>query len=213
MQEGYLPIYERGTVDLVPLRQLAQDVQGFPIHGHLIAASFDWWTGLFTRHGLVRRGDLERRVNESIVSASEGVWNCYVLAKAANPTGEPTRGISGPRDWERAGEGLWRSGPVRLPAGLHRAELRLSWDRMPRGAHRLHRVLRCGCFSEDGEAVLGMRTFTRWELSRNPWSGGRSVILPCASEEERTVRFEVGGYSGFASPNPCPSSRITPVRA
>ncbi len=206
--ERYIPSYEEGIIDLAPFKHLTQDIHGIPIHGHLIVASYEWWTELFTRHGLVRRGDLEKRVNESITNAREGVWNCYILARAANPGDEKTRCLTENWAWERVEEDLWQTGDIELPAGLHRVELPLRWNEIPARRDHLYRILACGCVSDDGNAVLGMRTLTRRDLPRNPWSGETIVSLPCASDKDRRVRLELRSYRGF-KPEPLPAERLT----
>jgi SAM-dependent methyltransferase len=72
----------QGFPDPAPIEDLMLDRHGYPIHGHLIAASYRWWTEIFTRQGLVRRGDIERQINGSEPLVSTGQWNSYVLEKA-----------------------------------------------------------------------------------------------------------------------------------
>lgn len=67
--------------DPAELDDLMLDPQGYPIHGHLIAASYRWWTELFTRQGFVRCGQIERRLNQQEPLLRQGLWNSYVFVK------------------------------------------------------------------------------------------------------------------------------------
>jgi len=69
--------------DPADLDDLMLDPQGYPIHGHLIAASYRWWTELFTRQGFVRCGQIERRLNQQEPLLRQGLWNSYVFVKPA----------------------------------------------------------------------------------------------------------------------------------
>lgn len=67
--------------DPAELDDLMLDPQGYPIHGHLIAASYRWWTELFTRQGFMRCGQIERRLNQQESLLRQGLWNSYVFVK------------------------------------------------------------------------------------------------------------------------------------
>lgn len=47
-------------------RHLHCDAQGWPMHGHLIWASPDWWERQFEAHGLVRDREMERHAHASL---------------------------------------------------------------------------------------------------------------------------------------------------
>jgi hypothetical protein len=83
IREGVLSryVYNHSFPDPAPLGDLMLDADGYPIHGHLLAASYRWWTEVFTRQGFVRRGDIERQIARAEPLVSDGVWNTYVLEK------------------------------------------------------------------------------------------------------------------------------------
>ena len=189
--ERYLPLYEEAEIDLAPFGHLALDDHGRPIHGHLIVASMDWWTEAFTRHGMVRRGDLERKVNARLPYAREGAWNSYVFVKANDPRGVSPLNIDADFEWEQAGSGTWRTGAFILPPGLHRVTCALGALDGSRPANRLHRALSVRCVSAGGEAVLGLRSFTAQDLPQAAKKGALTVEVPCASEETRKARLEM----------------------
>lgn len=60
---------------------LMLDKNGYPIHGHLVMASYRWWTEMFTRQGFVRCGDIEARMNRAEAILAQGQWNSYVFEK------------------------------------------------------------------------------------------------------------------------------------
>ncbi len=70
----------------VPFDDLARDRRGDPVEGHLTIASFRWWTERFERAGFVRRGDLERVIEQDIGRFQLlGAWNLYVLERRGVP--------------------------------------------------------------------------------------------------------------------------------
>lgn len=206
--QNYLPLYEEGEIDMAPFEHLILDVQGAPIHGHIIVASFDWWTEMFTRHGLVRRGDLEQRVNEEISCAREAVWNFYVLQKIDNPVEKTPRIITGKWKWEQVEDGLWRSEPIEMPAGFHSAGISLKMGGVNQDRKDLHRSLACTCSSADGEAVLGMHNMSCRDTSRNRRHGEGRFFLPCANDRNREVRLELRSTRGLEI-EPLPLENIT----
>jgi SAM-dependent methyltransferase len=65
----------------VPAEDLAVDVEGQPVEGHLTIASFDWWTARFADAGFDRWADVEQRLYADIAPAGLGkFWNLYVFA-------------------------------------------------------------------------------------------------------------------------------------
>jgi SAM-dependent methyltransferase len=65
----------------VPYEDLARDVNGEPVEGHLTIASFRWWTGQFEKVGMARRPDIEERIHTDISPAGLAPWwNLYVFA-------------------------------------------------------------------------------------------------------------------------------------
>lgn len=195
--ERYHRLYEDGVIDLAPFRHIARDIYGAPHHGHLIIASFDWWTEAFTRHGLVRRGDIERKINKEVFRASHCGLNCYVFAKASDPAGAAPRTMPACWPWERVDEHAWRTGVIELPPGLHRAGCSLRVRDGGMRMDRLYQAMTVRCVSSDGEAILGLRTFTRHGIARAAWNGGVDVNLPCACDEAREVRLEMRCSPGF----------------
>lgn len=83
VKEDALPRYaaNRDFPDPASIEDLMLDKEGYPIHGHLTIASYRWWTEMFTRHGFVRRGDIEVQINHNEPLVNTGQWNSYVLEK------------------------------------------------------------------------------------------------------------------------------------
>jgi hypothetical protein len=64
----------------LPYEDLYRDANGDPVEGHLTIASFPWWTKRFADAGLVRCGDVERRIHPQIARfGMTKYWNLYVL--------------------------------------------------------------------------------------------------------------------------------------
>jgi SAM-dependent methyltransferase len=81
----------------VPYEDLARDVDGGPVEGHLTIASYAWWTGRFEAAGMTRRPDIEARIHKDIAPAGlTPWWNLYVFA-----TPEADEAIAVPRDPDR----------------------------------------------------------------------------------------------------------------
>lgn len=70
-----------GLVDLVPPDKLDLDKDGRPWGGHITLASFKWWTEKLAEHGLVRMGELERKLNSAQLGHNLSIWNFYCCAK------------------------------------------------------------------------------------------------------------------------------------
>ena len=70
-----------GLVDLVPPDKLDLDKDGRPWGGHITLASFNWWTEKLARHGLVRLGELEKKLNTAQLGHNLSIWNFYCCAK------------------------------------------------------------------------------------------------------------------------------------
>jgi SAM-dependent methyltransferase len=65
----------------VPYEDLARDVDGAPVEGHLTIASYRWWTRQFENAGMARRPDIEARIQSDIEPAGLAPWwNLYVFA-------------------------------------------------------------------------------------------------------------------------------------
>lgn len=90
------PYYESlgpGYSGPVPYDDLARDVEGNPVEGHLTIASYRWWTEAFEAAGFARRADVERRIYADIEPAGLAVaWNIYVMEAPGAP-----RRIANPR--------------------------------------------------------------------------------------------------------------------
>ena len=91
IQERALSHYlrNRDFPDPALIEDLQLDDRGRPIHGHLIAASYRWWTAVFTAEGFIRRGDLEQQMNRAEALLSQGLWNSYVFEKPLWDRGGP----------------------------------------------------------------------------------------------------------------------------
>jgi len=65
----------------VPYRDLAVDIDGNPVEGHLTIASFSWWTRKFAEAGFTRWVDVERRLHADVAPIGMSqFWNMYVFA-------------------------------------------------------------------------------------------------------------------------------------
>lgn len=70
----------------VPFEDLARDVDGHPVEGHLTIASYRWWTHQFEDAGMTRRPDIEARIHADIAPAGlTPWWNLYVFAASGAP--------------------------------------------------------------------------------------------------------------------------------
>jgi SAM-dependent methyltransferase len=73
---GYGPDYEGP----VPLEDLARDIEGNPIEGHLTIASFSWWRNRFVEAGFIRMPDLERSLQTDLEALGLDIaWNLYAF--------------------------------------------------------------------------------------------------------------------------------------
>jgi SAM-dependent methyltransferase len=65
----------------IPHEDLATDVHGHLVEGHLTIASYKWWTRQFEDAGMTRRPDIEARIYADIAPAGlTPWWNLYVFA-------------------------------------------------------------------------------------------------------------------------------------
>lgn len=202
IRDRFLPLYERGVIDLSPLRHLMLDHMGLPIHGHLIVASFDWWTALFTRHGLARRGDLERVVNRELGMAREGVWNCFILERT--PERKAGSGIMeagwGEEGWS---DGRWASEAVSLPEGRHLVEMVLTGLSMENRRRKIYRALMARAITEDGDVICGALTVDHSSLARRGGGDMLRLRLPCCVPTGYgTVVIEVVPEPGITMTSP-----------
>ncbi|MHB1711990.1 MAG: class I SAM-dependent methyltransferase [Acidimicrobiales bacterium] len=70
----------------VPEEDLAIDVDGNPIEGHVCIASFGWWTERFSEAGFTRCLDVERCLYADIAPADLApYWNLYVFSVDGAP--------------------------------------------------------------------------------------------------------------------------------
>jgi hypothetical protein len=63
-------------------RHIDCDEKGWPMHGHLVWASPQWWEEQFARHGLVREREIERSIHSSLAEffkMSPGRRSLFVL--------------------------------------------------------------------------------------------------------------------------------------
>jgi hypothetical protein len=63
-------------------RHIDCDEKGWPMHGHLVWASPQWWEDQFARHGLVREREIERAIHSSLTEffkTSPGRRSLFVL--------------------------------------------------------------------------------------------------------------------------------------
>ncbi len=198
-----IPRYRDHLIDLVDLRHLVLDSQGLPQHGHVLMASYEWWTAAFTRHGFLRRGDLEREINRRLSSCRRGVWCCYLFQKVG-PCGEEARPVVlGREDFHILGEG-WE-GLAHLPSpGVYRLDMDLEVSGAGRFRPAAERLLSITCRSGDGERIHGQHLVTRGELPGRARRGPVRVSLPCAVDREGTVSLRAF---------PGPGTALRPVSA
>ena len=197
VRDACLELYRREPIDLAPLKHLILDVDGLPLHGHVTIASFAWWTAAFNRWGFVRRGDLERTVNERLRNAREGIWNCMVFEKApSSSSGAPPAGRDRPA-FTPVAEGVWETEPVSLPAGVYRVELEIAAARRGAGGEGLRRALACEGLSARGERINSSGVWSLRELRRMRGRGQLRITLTCASAGEEDLRFRVTCMPGL----------------
>jgi len=63
------------------------DEKGWPIHGHLVWASADWWERKFLDYGLVRDTEIEQAIHQNLATFFElamGRRSLFVLRRATN---------------------------------------------------------------------------------------------------------------------------------
>jgi SAM-dependent methyltransferase len=62
------------------------DDKGWPLHGHLIWASVDWWERKFRDHGLIRDIEIERGIHQNLVAFFEHApaRRCLFVLRRAN---------------------------------------------------------------------------------------------------------------------------------
>lgn len=173
--------YRKFPVDRVAFRHLARDVHGLPIHGHLITATFDWWTALFTSKGFCRRGDMEREVNARLEPAAAGTWNCMVFEKAREVTGGSGPSVPAVLGFEARGDEGWKTESFILPEGVHAAgiELEVRWMNWRKPDE--HRLLRAACLSADDSRILGLRLLDYGEARRKRKGGKMRFTMTCST--------------------------------
>ncbi|WP_458011740.1 class I SAM-dependent methyltransferase [Candidatus Solincola sp.] len=188
-----IPRYRDHLIDLAEMKHLIVDSQGLPQHGHMLIASYDWWTSLFTRYGFQRRGDLEREINRRLVLAREGKWCCYLFEKV-EPGGEgvkPLRLEEG--DFVHRG-GRWESLTHLLPRGIYCLSVELDMPGVGRVRPVDERLLSLVCLSKDGERIHAQRLVTKRELPGKRGNGAFKTSLVCAvdGDAEIILRLEPG---------------------
>lgn len=196
-------LYREHLIDLAELHHMTYDIRGLPIHGHLIAASFDWWTALFTSLGFVRRGDLERVINRELRSAREGIWDCFLLEKV-RPAPASTSVELESGDFRQNTGGAWACTGILLPAGIYRATVRVRLDGNLEGKRKNERVLTLACLSEDGERIYGMRLPTRREVESKACDRSLELDWIISSDGMGPVTFRL---------DPTPGIRLDPIGA
>jgi 2-polyprenyl-3-methyl-5-hydroxy-6-metoxy-1,4-benzoquinol methylase len=184
INEDHLDLYHDKVIDHAPLKHLILDINGYPIHGHITIASFDWWTAAFNEGGFIRRGDLERVVNEKFPSAHVGLRNCMVFEKAAYGAGAESIGEG--REWlfKRGVAGTWETEPLFIPAGIHYVEVRVAVAGMLKSGEPLHRALHCEGFSAGGDRINSSLVLSLQNVQRMNRNGRLDLSLVCCSGGE-----------------------------
>ncbi len=62
--KSLLAAWEKDSDSKRPFSLLPVDLQGYPVHGHLILADTDWWVSQFEQSGLTRERELELALHE-----------------------------------------------------------------------------------------------------------------------------------------------------
>ncbi len=217
VQPERINYYRKHVVDLASFRHLVRDIEGYPIHGHLIAASFDWWTALFTSLGFLRRGDMEGEINRRLGPAAEGAWNCLVFEKVREDSpaiGEPVR-LSG-EDFRPGENGTWTAALPAVPGGIHRLDIQLWVQWMNWRKPDEDRLLSVKCSSPREDMVYGLRLVNYGEARRRKSGRSLEVEMTLACPAETEVRVEVamadesrvqpvGSSLGGVVPDPSPA--------
>lgn len=192
IQPNQVNYYRKYVIDQAAFRHLVRDINGFPIHGHLIAASFDWWTALFTSRGFLRRGDLEKVVNRHLGPAAEGTWNCLIFEKVREREPGPITPFQlGEGDFRSSGDGFWRATIPSLAPGVHRldVELRVQWMNWRKPDE--HRFLAISCLSPQGEHIYGLRLVSYGEARKAKKGGMLTVDMTFAFSRETEALLEL----------------------
>lgn len=121
-----MPLYQESWNEDIRNDRIFQSIHcdslGYPIHGHLIWASSDWWVQRFEQNGLYRCHELERTVHslvdEEFMANSPYRRMFYVLRKGSGPVREDACG--------HYAESLGKSMPtlLGLEVGKHVADSR-----------------------------------------------------------------------------------------
>ncbi len=193
---GKIPYYRDHLIDLAEIKHLVLDSQGLPQHGHVLIASYDWWTAAFTRWGFLRRGDLEREINRTLASARRGVWCCYLFQKAVKVAGRREKVSLRREDFAPRGGG-WESIAFFLPEGTSRLELDLEVRDIKRRGPARERAVSLACLSRGGEIVNGQRLLTRRELLDKGGDGLLKTSLLCNAVENGPAFLRVVSGPGF----------------
>jgi len=205
--DEYLPLYEDNTIDLVPFKHLYTDANGIPIHGHLVMASFDWWTSVFNQHGFIRRGDKERIINRDLDSARDGIWNCTAFEKVGNPAGARGELMTISRTFLRTEDGTWESDPITLPRGVHRLNMRVGITQPARGGPAVGRLVHCLGVSAESSCINASRLINRNEMPRISRRKTLDIPILCCSRGEEEIRFRIECEGGLKV-EPFPLSEV-----
>lgn len=191
IKDSYLGLYRENVIDLAPFKHLILDLNGVPIHGHLTIASYAWWTAAFNRWGFMRRGDMERKVNEELENARQGIWNCTIFEKAASPPGARPENSRLDMPFTEIAAGVWEAEAVHLPAGVHRVDLELAVENVREGGEPSRRALHCESMSTGGDGVNASLLLNMHEVQRAARKGRVDARLVCAACEDTGVRFRI----------------------
>lgn len=192
IQPERINYYRKHTVDLASFRHLVRDIEGYPIHGHLIAASFDWWTALFTSLGFLRRGDVEGEINRRLGPAADGTWNCLVFEKVRDDSLPMEDSLRLTEDDFRSGDdGAWTAVLPTAPAGIHRldVEFRVQWMNWRKPDE--DRLLSLRCLSPGGDLIHGLRLVSYGEARGRKSGRSLAVEMTLACPTETDIRIEV----------------------
>ena len=83
----YIDGWEQDAKQQRPFRRIHVDELGYPVHGHLTWADWQWWTGRFAAHGFRREPEIERalhgKYDRYMSEEAPARRSCFVFSKGA----------------------------------------------------------------------------------------------------------------------------------
>jgi len=197
MQQQYEQLYEsdRDFPDPAKLEHLKLDKNGYPQEGHLTIASFRWWTENFLNRGFIRRGDLEKRINDAVEETRIGLLNSMVFEKVKIENNNKIKEkdlLIEKKDAAGASISLKKKKPYektidlgKTEPGHYIAEVSISLESTPRNLPGWTTILLCDIRSTDCERMHGFRTVRLADFGDSK-IGNFAVKFSCKKEEHLT---------------------------